>query len=918
MRTRLILACSLLFGSSNAEAQILDAWGDTVGAGRYRAEMGQTIDTDGNAVGDLLYYSEGHPVTVWLHESPAMTFSFRDQDTIYSVRMDFVGEGVDPGASTTVLTGTADLSNYYLAHTGAGVVDVPAAGALVREEVYPRISVQHYIGAYGPKMAFVMEPGAEPAQIQMLFSGQDSLGIDWQGAVRAYVGERFLRLEEAFAYQVINGSIVPVSWSPDYDLVPGGAQLHFEFGTFDVDHPLIFQIGPPPPLGAGGGSPQAWRTLLGSATGIGGGESWGNAAVVAPDGDLLIAGNTLDHVFPAINGIVAHAGVWDLYYGRFEHAPGDPLNDAKRVFMTYYGGTGSDKPIVAHYASNDVLWIGGWTNSENAPIKPFADPADGSYWQGALKGDSDGLLLLVDPVQGNVLRSTYLGGEGDEMLTAVTEDVFGNLHWGGATSTSTGTASGTCTAVATGFPLCDPGGTVYHQSANGGGTDLFLVTLDPGFSLLNSTFYGGAADDLLFDLAYYEDPDPSGQKDLVIGVGRTDGNIPQGTPGAFWLPGVADSTGFIITFMVGGALAWTTNLHGLERLEAAVVQPGTNRLLVLGTTHDTESRPVPTADTCGAVNGTLSICDPGGGAYQDDVVEYTDQYFAEFDVLSGQLFWSTTHGGSVREDADDSALLEYDMRQYHPFLIRRFCDLVMDDEGTLFALGIAMQTGDTALAPNIDHPTLAAFGFYNQPWRTDAGRLQTDVLLSCFDAQRQRVWATTFGAHYVRIADYLADKGWRPVACDWGHSLALVPGEALYWAGSSGGVAFDEACPYPGVSWCEPSLMFGDPGDVSHGFVARMNLQDISIGLPEVTCTAPVGLSCYPNPAIDHIHLAEADRPLAHTMIDLFDGQGRLVLRSRTDAQGGLSLPSTGQGLYTAVHWGAPSSQAASVRFVKR
>ncbi|MBK8947999.1 MAG: hypothetical protein IPM68_03815 [Flavobacteriales bacterium] len=152
--------------------------------------------------------------------------------------------------------------------------------------------------------------------------------------------------------------------------------------------------------------------------------------MVAPDGDLLIAGHTLDHVFPAINGIVAHAGVWDLYYGRFEHAPGDPLNDAKRVFMTYYGGTGSDKPIVAHYASNDVLWIGGWTNSENAPIKPFADPADGSYWQGALKGDSDGLLLLVDPVQGNVLRSTYLGGEGDEMLTAVTEDVFGDLHWG--------------------------------------------------------------------------------------------------------------------------------------------------------------------------------------------------------------------------------------------------------------------------------------------------------------------------------------------------------------------------------------------------------------------------------------------------------------------------------------------------------
>lgn len=913
MKPRSFFLCGVLFLAATSQAQLLDATGDTLGPVAYRTEMGQTIDTDGDPVGDLLYYSEGHPVTVWIHETPAMTFSFRDQDTLYSVRMDFVGEGVDPGAVLSVIKETTDLSNYYLAHTGAGVEGVPAAGALWRQDLYPRISIQHYAGAYGPKMAFVMEPGAEPAQIQMLFSGQDSLAIDWQGAVRAYVGERFLRLEEAFAYQVINGSVVPVSWSPNYDLVNGGAQVFFEFGTYDDNHPLIFQIGPPPPLG-GGGATSDWRTLLGSATGVGGDDSWGNAAVAAPDGDLLIAGNTIDQVFPANTGTVIHQGVWDIYYGRFDYAPGDPAFDARRIYTTYFGGTGSDKPIVAHYASDDHLYIGGWSNSSNIDIEPDIDPADGSYWQNTLKGTTDGLLIKADPTSGLLVRSTYFGGEGDEMFTAATEDVFGDLYFGGASSTATGTASGTCTAVATGLPLCDPGGTAYHQTSNAGGTDLFLLKLDPDFSMLNSTFYGGAADDLLFDMAYYQDP--VGFNDRIIAVGRTDGSIPQGDPGAFWLPGVADSTGFILTYKTSGALAWTTNLHGLERLEAAAVQPGTDRLVVMGTTHDTETTPVQTVDTCAAVGGALSICDPGAGAYQDAVVEYTDQYFAEFDVLSGQLFWSTTHGGTIREDADHTALLEYDMRQYHPFLIRRFCDLVLDEEGTLFALGIAMQTGDTSLAPNIDHPTLAAFGFYNQPWRTDAGRLQTEVLLSCFDAQRQRVWATTFGAYFELIEDYLTDKGWRPVACDWGHDLALVPGEALYWAGSSGGVAFDDACPYPGVSWCEPSLTFGDPGDISHGFAARMNLQGITIGVPEETATDPQELTCHPNPTHDRVLLSTAGRPLSMAVVDVFDGRGTLVLRTRTSASGELRVDQLAPGLYSIVQ--RTADRSLSVRIIKR
>ncbi|MBK7943356.1 MAG: T9SS type A sorting domain-containing protein [Flavobacteriales bacterium] len=913
MKPRSFFLCGVLFLAATTQAQLLDATGDTLGPVAYRTEMGQTIDTDGDSVGDLLYYSEGHPVTVWIHETPAMTFSFRDQDTLYSVRMDFVGEGVDPGAVLSVIKETTDLSNYYLAHTGVGVEGVPAAGALWRQDLYPRISIQHYAGAYGPKMAFVMEPSAEPAQIQMLFSGQDSLAIDWQGAVRAYVGERFLRLEEAFAYQVINGSIVPVSWSPNYDLVNGGAQVFFEFGTYDDNHPLIFQIGPPPPLG-GGGATSDWRTLLGSATGNGGGDSWGNAAVAAPDGDLLIAGNTIDQVFPANTGTVIHQGVWDIYYGRFDHAPGDPSDDAKRIYTTYFGGTGSDKPIVAHYASDDRLYIGGWTNSEDINLEPLLDPQDGSYWQGALKGDTDGLLLVVDPAQGNLLRSTYFGGEGDEMFTAVAEDVFGDLYFGGATSTATGTASGTCTAVATGLPLCDPGGTAYHQTSNAGGTDLFLLKLDPNFSMLNSTFYGGAADDLLFDMAYYQDP--VGFNDRIVAVGRTEGSLPQGDPGDFWLPGLSGPTAFIATFTPDGTVKWMTNMHGTDRLEAAAMQPQTSRLVVSGTTLDASFTPVPTTTSCTAVSGALTICDPGNGAYHDDAVDGVDEYFAEFDVLTGEMLWSTVHGGSVFEHAGESAVEVYDAWQYHPFLIRRFSDLVIDADGSIFAMGIATQSLDHADGLLQTHPALTAFGLYNQPWYSDMGTGQTEILLKCFDIDRGRLWSSTFGSRFTHV-DHLSDKAWRPGACDWGHSLVLVPGEALYCAGSSGGIQFDDACPYPGTSWCEPPVPYAAAADLSHGFAARLNLQEISIGVPDDLFLEALGLSCSPNPTGDHVRLSLGKRALAHEQVVLVDARGRLVLRARTDADGTLWLPSLGTGLYSVLWLGPDGSTPSSVRFIK-
>lgn len=65
-------------------------------------------------------------------------------------------------------------------------------------------------------------------------------------------------------------------------------------------------------------------------------------------------------------------------------------------------------------------------------------------------------IIKVNPDDGALLRSTYFGGDEDEMVTAVTEDAANNIYLAGATTSSDGDYND-CNSVLTGFPMCDAG-----------------------------------------------------------------------------------------------------------------------------------------------------------------------------------------------------------------------------------------------------------------------------------------------------------------------------------------------------------------------------------------------------------------------------------------------------------------------------
>ncbi|MBK8341505.1 MAG: hypothetical protein IPK99_16680 [Flavobacteriales bacterium] len=97
------------------------------------------------------------------------------------MKQSFVGEDFDPDNTLVEGLPTNDVSNYYRAHLTSGIEQVPACHSLRREGIYPDVDVVYYFGAVGPKMSFIMNPGSTPSDLQLQFTGQDSLGVDLAG-----------------------------------------------------------------------------------------------------------------------------------------------------------------------------------------------------------------------------------------------------------------------------------------------------------------------------------------------------------------------------------------------------------------------------------------------------------------------------------------------------------------------------------------------------------------------------------------------------------------------------------------------------------------------------------------------------------------------------------------------------------------
>jgi hypothetical protein len=593
--------------------------------------------------------------------------------------------------------------SYYLPHCPQGI-SVPGYNRIIYENMYDGIDFHYYGASAGQKLAIVCRPGSDPTKIKLQFTGQDSLGLDVNGFLKLHSDGKYLTLPYALAYQVDGGGTPEIlGWGATYNADNDAGTIGFYYDSYDTSKPLILLIGSLPAGVGGGEDPQpSWSTLLGTGNGTGSSE-FISAGDADNEGNLYVAGNTRDQAFPISTGLTLHAGNDDVIYGKFNYAPGNAGEDARVSYLVFFGGTGNDKATILHCsrsAEDDVMYIAGWTNSLRFPVLPFINPNDGGFRQENRKGANDGFVIKANLVNGEVERSTYFGGEGTEMVTAVAEDHEGNMYFGGATTSATGVFGSDCSSPGTGFPLCSVEIADYQQTENAGGTDGFIFRLDQGFRLTWSTFYGGIGDDHIYDATYMPSPDlPSGPTDRIAFVGSSTNSVPFGTSGAFQILANSSENGFICTFDSDGRHQWGTMIHGLMRLEA-VISAKTN-LIVMGYTDERAM----TELTCDEVLNGIPICTLGT-AYSDATIQHRDAFFAEFVMPSGTLEWSTVYGdlgwmGAEFLDENGGAD-NYLIEQQHPFPIYRFSDLEADALGNLFAMGLYDNLDSTHKRNRID------------------------------------------------------------------------------------------------------------------------------------------------------------------------------------------------------------------------
>jgi hypothetical protein len=198
------------------------------------------------------------------------------------------------------------------------------------------------------------------------------------------------------------------------------------------------------------GSALLFSTLLG-------GQSFdaGRGVALAPDGAVLVSGETESTDFPTVNAFQNyHAGGPD-WLPRDGFITKLSPSGSSIVYSTYLGGSGRDGAFDISLDPGGRACVTGATSSPNFPLmNPIQTThGGGTFWE------SDGFVSKLSLVGDSLIFSTFLGGNCDDWSSRIKVDDSGNIFISGRTESAN-------------FPTADP-----FQQMNAGGMDGFVAKL---------------------------------------------------------------------------------------------------------------------------------------------------------------------------------------------------------------------------------------------------------------------------------------------------------------------------------------------------------------------------------------------------------------------------------------------------------
>jgi len=562
----------------------------------------------------------------------------------YRMNMTLVGANLNPEISTK---GRSDeYFNYY----NQEVLDVHHFQSITYHDVYPGVDWVVYLAEGNVKYDFVLNAGVDPSVIQIEFTDTEDIQLREDGS---------LILENRM------GSIIenkPVSYQNGMkiqtEFVLEGNRLTFNVDNYSLSHQLVID----PEIN--------WSSYYG-----GSGLDHGVSVKTDNNGNIFISGYT-----ESMNGIANNG-----HQNSIASAPDGFLvkfnANGVRQWATYYGGSQVDRFYYSDIDSQGNVYVAGQTSSTSG----IASGGHQNIYGG---GSFDGFLVKFN-TNGVRQWGTYYGGSAYELAYNCAVDGIGNVYLAGATSSSTGIASGgqqnTIGSIlndaflvkfnSTGQRLwgtyfggtnsdnawacaVDASNNVYlagnsnsnngiavngHQQENGGGiSDAFLTKYNQSGSLLWSTYYGGSGTDYGFACT------TDNQGNVYLAGHSTSPNNISHLGHQMSNGGVQD--GYLVKFNASGVRQWGT-YYGGEAFDESLfcVADANQNVYVIGITLST---------TGIAANGFQNEYAGGGG----------DGYAAMFSS-AGNLIWGSYVGGSGYD-----ALLGVDFDQNSDLLLAGLTD----------------------------------------------------------------------------------------------------------------------------------------------------------------------------------------------------------------------------------------------------
>lgn len=379
----------------------------------------------------------------------------------HAILVDFIG--ANPHPSYSLENKTPGYYNFFLGNDQTKWKSgLNAYERVEGKDIYAGIDIEVYSQFNRLKYDFIVSAGADPAQIQLSYSGQDGLYLEEGNLnIETSVG-KWMELKP-YVYQVVNGEKVEV----ESEYVLQGNVLGFAFPNgYDTSLPLVID----PTLVA--------ATYSGSTA-----TCYGHTATYDQNENIYSGGICFGVGFPTTGGAFQQT-----FGGSIDQAINKYNPDATAlIWSTYIGGSTSDYPHSLVVNDMEELIVLGSTNSSDFPVSSSA--FQGTY-QG---GNSDIVLTHLNMAATGIVGSTFIGGSdqdgqnpfslapnyGDTYRGEVIVDDAGDIYVGSVTSSNN-------------FPTTNGA----FQTNLGGGSDGTVLKMSPDLStMLWGTLVGGTGDD---------------------------------------------------------------------------------------------------------------------------------------------------------------------------------------------------------------------------------------------------------------------------------------------------------------------------------------------------------------------------------------------------------------------------------------